>query len=168
MAKSLVRVDLTLPNYFTYGPAPSVATRPMIPRKAERGLFMRGEYGNQTRRRCPAHRGPQYHPTSTCPIISWNRGTTWPGCSTIGSCRWTAPAWPGLSPLGAQPDLPGAYTVGKTTYCEAISDAVLPSADELRNYEALVVLTGFGAVMAGCGDGAYNPDQDVVPSTFPI
>ena len=47
MAHALIRFDLSLPCYFSFPPAPSVAARPMIPRKGAASLYMRGEMGEK-------------------------------------------------------------------------------------------------------------------------
>ena len=47
MPNDLIRFDLSLPNAFTYAPAPKIVTRPMIPRRQPRALYMPGETGEK-------------------------------------------------------------------------------------------------------------------------
>ena len=45
MDDELIRYDLSLDVYFTYGPAAHVLSRPVLPRRAGQPIFMRGEVG---------------------------------------------------------------------------------------------------------------------------
>src|SRR5919109_891387 len=45
MVDELIKYDLSLDVYFTYGPAASVRSRPVLPRREGQPVFMRGEVG---------------------------------------------------------------------------------------------------------------------------
>ena len=159
MAGSLIRCDITLPNYFSYEPAPAVDTRPMIPRREAQGLYMRGEFGTKPDGRMrpvgahnTTHLDVPYHFLEHGADVAQvlNRADT-PG-DRFSLARVLC--------LGGRPDVPGVYTRDGVTYCEAISTEVLPPAEVLAGYESLVVLTGFGAVMAKTPPGSFATDAD--------
>jgi len=159
MPPALIRLDLSLPCYFSYAPAPGVVTRPMIPRKAPQGLYMRGETGEKhdgTPRMMTAHNTTHldvpYHfyeqGADLAAVLNRREGPV------DGACLAR------LVLLGGRADLPGAYTRDGVTYCEAVGAALLPSAEELRGYQALLILTGFAAVMTLPRKGQYTRDAD--------
>ncbi len=159
MSPRLIRCDLSLPNYFTYPPAPGVETRPMIPRKEARALYMRGEFGtkpNGELRPIVAHNTTHldvpYHFLDAGDDLAavLNRDDLPADRPSLARVLW----------LGGRPDLPGAHTREGVTYCEAISAERLPPVDDLAAYESLVVLTGFGGVMAQPREGQFVPDTD--------
>lgn len=159
MTLSLIRCDLSLSNYFTYPPAPDVKTRPMIPRKESRALYMRGEFGTKPDGRLrpiaahnTTHLDVPYHFLEAGDDMATvlNRGDLPADRPSLARVLW----------LADRPELPGVYTRDGTTYCEEISEAVLPPAEELRNYESLVVLTGFGRLMAQQRKGQFALDSD--------
>src|SRR5499425_3633553 len=45
VGNGLIKCDLTLETYFTYGPSASVITRPVLQRRAGQPIAMRGEIG---------------------------------------------------------------------------------------------------------------------------
>ncbi|MBI3993490.1 MAG: cyclase family protein [Candidatus Lambdaproteobacteria bacterium] len=159
MAGTLIRCDISLPNYFSYEPAPAVDTRPMIPRREQRGLFMRGEFGTKPDGRMrpvgahnTTHLDVPFHFLEQGADMAQvlNRADTPGDRFSLARVLW----------LAGRPELPGVYTRDGVTYCEAISTDVLPSVDVLAGYESLVVLTGFGAVMAKTPSGAFATDAD--------
>ena len=147
MAGALIRFDLSLPYYFTYPPGPGVGTRPMIPRKEERQLYMRGEFGikpdgglRPISAHSTTHLDLPFHFIASAPDLA--------GMLNRADTPADRPCLARVVFLGGDGALPSAFTRDGVTYCEAVSEEVLPSAEELRGYEALVVLTGFGEIMA--------------------
>ena len=148
MAGALIRYDLSLPNYFSYPPAPGVSTRSLIPRGEPRSLFIRGEYGRKEdgqMRPIPAHNTTHLD----VPFHFDAAGTDLAGVLNNGAWAGDRPALARVVALGGDPSLPGSYTRDGVTYCEAVGADLLPPVEEMAKYEALVILTGFGAVMAG-------------------
>lgn len=160
MAGSLVRYDLSLPNYFSYPPAPAVRTRPMIPRSEPRALYMRGEFGEKVDG--GAFRPMTAHNTThlDVPFHFDADGDDLAAVLNRADSVADRPCLARVLRLAGDPALPGAYTREGVTYCEAVSAAVLPPVDELRGYEALVLLTGFGALMARYADRPFPRDDD--------
>lgn len=160
MAGALVRYDLSMAGYFSYPPAPAVRTRAMIPRREPKGLYMRGEFGAKVdtgeARPITAHNTTHldvpYHFDEDGPDLA--------GVLNRADSVADRPCLARVVHLAGDAALPGAYTRDGVTYCEAISADVLPPAAELRRYEALVVLTGFGAVMAQYADTPFTHDSD--------
>ncbi|MDH4247312.1 MAG: cyclase family protein [Deltaproteobacteria bacterium] len=148
MAGALIRYDLSLPNYFSYPPAPGVDTRALIPRGAPRSLYIRGEYGRKPggeMRPIPAHNTthldvPFHFDAAGADLSQVVNNPLWAG---------DRPSLARVVALGGNPALPGSHTRQGVTYCEAVGAEVLPPLEDLRRYESLVILTGFGALMAG-------------------
>ena len=46
MVDELIKYDLSLDVYFTYGPAASVLSRPVLSRREGQPIFMRGRLGS--------------------------------------------------------------------------------------------------------------------------
>ena len=131
----------------------------MIPRKDDRALFMRGEYGTKPDGRIrpisahsTTHLDVPYHFIASREDLS----------QVLNRPEYTAdrPCLARVVWLGGQSDLPSAMVREGITYCEAVSADLLPTEEELRQYEALVVLTGFGAVMAGWKEAQFAPAPD--------
>jgi kynurenine formamidase len=59
--------------------------------------------------------------------------------------------------LSIWPEAGCFYTQNGVRYCERVSVEMLPSVEELQQYDALVLLTGFGAVMRQGSDN-FHPD----------
>jgi kynurenine formamidase len=158
----LIRCDLTLPHYFGYAPAPMVDTRPVISRSEPRGLFMRGEFGikeDGALRPIVAHNTthldvPYHFLASGADLAAVLNRPEWPADRPcLARVLWLAPS----------PDdvgRPGAYTREGISYCEAVAADHLPAADELRGYEALVLVTGFACIMARAPDSRFTPAAD--------
>lgn len=159
MAPSLIRYDLSLPQYFTYPPGPTVATRPVIPRREPRGVYMRGEYGTKADEKV---RPVVAHNTThlDTPLHFYEQGADLAAVLNRPELPADRPALARVVVLGGRADLPGARTREGVTYCEAVSAEVVPPVEVLRDYEALVVLTGFGRLMAQPRDAQFTPDAD--------
>jgi kynurenine formamidase len=61
--------------------------------------------------------------------------------------------------VSAWPDPQYLYETEGTRYCELVTAEMLPPVEELCSYDALVLLTGFGAVMRR-GSEQYRPDNE--------
>ncbi len=160
MAGSLIRYDLSLPCYFSNAPAPGVAALPQLRRAQPQGLYMRGEIGEK---RDGSPRPITAHNTThlDAPFHFYEEGQDIAALLN----RRSLPAADGpvlarVVLLGGRPGSPGAHVRDGVTYCEAVDKALLPSTAELRGYEALVVLTGFGELMAAPRSGQFQPDTD--------
>lgn len=161
MAKplSLIRYDLTLPHYFGYAPAPIVDTRPVIPRQGERGLLMRGEFGikeDGDLRPIVAHNTTHLD----VPFHFIETGADLAAVLNQPGLPADRPCLARVVNLGGRPEQPGSYTRDGVTYCEVITADLLPSAETLRGYEALVVLTGFARITSRRPESRYTPDTD--------
>lgn len=159
MPGSLIRYDLSMTNYFSYPPAPSIRTRPIIGRQAPRSLFMRGEFGEKA--------DGQYRPMTAhntthldVPYHFDEDGDDLAAVLNRADSVADRPSLARVVHLGGNGDTPGAYRRDGVVYCEAVSAEVLPALPELRQYEALVLLTGFGEVMAKYAGDAFAEDAD--------
>lgn len=159
----LIRFDLSLPNYFSYPPAPGVVTRSMIPRREPKSLYMRGEIGEKhdgSPRLITAHNTTHLD----VPFHFYAEGADLAAVLNRAESVADRPCQALLVVLEGQPGAPGAFTRDGVTYVERIAAADLPPQDELsravsQGCEALVILTGFGRVMAAqAGPFANNPD----------
>jgi kynurenine formamidase len=160
MAGALIRYDLSMTHYFSYAPAPAVRTRAMIPRQGRQSLYMRGEFGAKVE-------GGEFRPMTAhntthldVPYHFDEDGDDLAAVLNRADSVADRPCLARVVGLAGDPALPGAHTRDGVTYCEAVSAAVLPPLAELRGVEALVLLTGFGAVMAQYGDRPYTHDGD--------
>ncbi len=159
MAGNLIRYDLSLPSYNFYPPAPGVDTRPMIPRKEERQLFMRGEFGIKPDGRMrPISAHNTTHLDAPFHFISTGKdmAAVLNHQETVGD----RPALARVVSLAGQAAGAGAITRFGVTYCDSVSGAQLPPVGELSQYDALVLLTGFGKIMAQQGGAAFSLAED--------
>ena len=159
MPNALIRFDLSLPNYFSYAPAPAVRTRPMIPRKEPKALYMRGETGEKhdgTPRLMTAHNTTHLD----VPFHFYEQGADLAAVLNRMETVADRPCIARLVMLEGRAGAPGHYTRDGITYVERITAADLPSEADLRGVEALLILTGFGQVMAAQPEGQFprNPD----------
>jgi kynurenine formamidase len=155
----LIRFDLSLPTYFTFPPAPGVAVKPQITRTQPKALYMRGEMGEKSD---GSPRPITAHSTThiDVPFHFYEQGADL--AAVLNRTEWVAdrPCTAALVVLEGKADAAGHYTRDGVSYVERITAADLPSERELREAEALVVLTGFGRVMAAQTSGQFprNPD----------
>ena len=86
--------------------------------------------------------------THTHTSLRQHRGADLAG--VLNRADWPAdrPVLARLVHLAGDASLPGAYNRDGVTYVEGISATVLPPVETLKQYDALVLLSGFGAVMA--------------------
>lgn len=159
MAGALIRFDLSLPGYFSNPPAPGVRTRAMIPRRETKALYMRGEFGEKS----PGEFRPlTAHNTTHLDVPFHFDGDGADLEAVLNRGDWVAdrPCLARVVSLAGDPGLPGAYRRDGVDYCEAVSAEVLPPAGELKEYEALVLLTGFSKVMLQYSDRPFVHDAD--------
>lgn len=158
MGKSLIRYDLSLPHYFGYAPAPIIDTRPVIPRREPRGLFMRGEFGTKedgNLRPIVAHNTTHLD----VPFHFFEDGSDLAAVLNRPELPCDRPCLARVVGLADRAG-PGSHTRDGITYCETIDADRLPDVETLRNYEALVLLTGFGRVAGRRPETRFTPDAD--------
>lgn len=158
-----IRYDLSLPHAFSHPPAPGRRMRDLIPRQPS-GLYMRGEEG--VKRATGSSRPITAHHTThlDAPRHFFAEGADMaallndPQAVVDRFCHARVVC---LAPReGAlQQQRNGLH------YRERVDAVDLPSVECLRGYEALILCTGFGAVMARhlpqeefppLGDGGYH------------
>jgi kynurenine formamidase len=158
MANELIKYDLSLEVYFTYGPAASVLSRPVLPRRDGQPIFMRGEVGvkdDGQLRPLVAH-----NTTHIDMPIHFLEGTAdLHDVLNNMAYRVNLPLLARVVDVSAWPDTQYCYENNGMRYCELVTAEMLPPVDELRQYDALVLLTGFGAVMRR-GSDHYAPDAE--------
>jgi kynurenine formamidase len=155
----LIRFDLSLPGYFSYAPAPGVVTRPMIPRRQPDALYMRGEIGEKhdgTPRLMTAHNTTHLD----VPFHFYEQGADLAAVLNRLDTPADRPCLARVVVLRAKPEAPGHYVRDGVAYVERVTAADLPEVEDLKGAEALVILTGFGRVMAAQPEGQFarNPD----------
>jgi kynurenine formamidase len=146
MDADLIKYDLSLDVYFTYGPSASVLCRTVLPRREGQPILMRGEVGikddgelrplvahNTTHIDMPVHfleGAPDLHDVLNNPSYGVN-----------------LPMLARVVDVSTWPDLQVFYESYGVRYCERVIGEMLPPLEELRQYDALIIFTGFGAVM---------------------
>jgi kynurenine formamidase len=159
MPNALIRFDLSLPNYFSYAPAPRVVTRAMIPRREPKALFMRGETGEK---HDGAPRLMTAHNTThlDVPFHFYEQGADVAAVLNRLDTVADRPCVAALAVLAGRAGAPGHHVRDGIAYVEQITADDLPPEAELRRAEALVILTGFGRVMAAQPEGHFPPEPD--------
>lgn len=156
MGNGLVKCDLTLDKYFTYGHSADVITRPVLPRREGQPILMRGEVGikdDGNLRPLVAHNTthidmPLHFIEGTADLQDVLNNPAYPINLPMLARVLDVSTWPDPDPF---------YEFDGIRYCERITVDMLPSVDDLRPYDALVLLTGFGAVMRR-GSEAFHTD----------
>ena len=146
MGNGLIKCDLTLETYFTYGNSASVITRPVLQRREGQPIAMRGEIGI---REDGNFRPLVAHNTTHIDMPLHFLEHT-PDLATVlnnPTYRINMPMLTRLLDLSTWPDAQGFYEQNGVRYCERVSLEMLPTVEELQQYDAIVLLTGFGAVM---------------------
>ena len=158
MVDELIKYDLSLDVYFTYGPAANVLSRPVLPRRDGQPIFMRGEVGvkgDGQLRPLVAHNTTHID----MPVHFLEGAADLHTVLNNPAYRVNLPLLARVVDVSAWPDPQYLYENNGMRYCELVTAEMLPSVDELRAYDALVLLTGFGAVMR-CGSEQYTPDTE--------
>jgi len=156
MVDELIRYDLSLDVYFTYGPAASVLSRPVLPRREGQPIFMRGEIGikdDGQLRPLVAHNTTHID----MPVHFLEGGADLHDVLNNLAYRVNLPLLARVVDVSAWPDPQYLYANNGVCYCQLVTAEMLPPIEELRQYDALVLLTGFGAVMR-YGSEQYKPD----------
>jgi kynurenine formamidase len=156
MEDALIKYDLSLDVYFTYGPAASVLSRPVLPRREGQPIFMRGEVGikdDGQLRPLVAHNTTHID----MPVHFLEGAADLHAVLNNPAYRVNLPMLTRVLDLSAWPNPQYFYDNGGVRYCELVTVEMLPPVEELRQYDALVLLTGFGAVMRR-GATHFAPD----------
>lgn len=158
MGNGLIKCDLTLETYFTYGNAAAVVTRPVLQRREGQPIAMRGEIGL---REDGNWRPLVAHNTTHIDMPSHFLADT----ADLGAVlnnpayRINFPMLARLLDLSTWPDPRVFHEYQGVRYCERVTIEMLPPVDVLRQYTAVVLLTGFGAVMRQ-GAENFQPDAE--------
>jgi kynurenine formamidase len=156
VGNGLIKCDLTLETYFTYGNAASVITRPVLQRREGQPIAMRGEIGI---RDDGQFRPLVAHNTTHIDMPSHFLEHT-PDLEAVlnnPAYRLNLPMRARLLDLLTWPDAQCFHTQNGVRYCERVGLEMLPSVHDLQPYDALVLLTGFGTVMRQ-GSEHFHPD----------
>jgi len=156
MGNGLIKCDVTLETYFTYGNAAAVITRPVLQRREGQPIAMRGEIGirdDGNWRPLVAHNTTHIDMPLHFIDHTADLGTV----LNNPAYRINLPMLARVLDLSAWPDPQCSYEQNGVRYCERVSLEMLPPVEELRQYHALVLLTGFGAVMRQ-GSEQFHPD----------
>jgi kynurenine formamidase len=146
MGSGLIKCDLTLDTYFIYGLSASVTTRPVLPRRAGQPILMRGEVGikdDGQLRPLVAHNTTHID----MPLHFIEGGADLHHVLDNPAYRINMPMLARVLDLSTWPELQYGYEIDGIRYCEQVTVDMLPAVEELRQYDALVLLTGFGAVL---------------------
>jgi kynurenine formamidase len=158
MVDDLIRYDLSLDVYFTYGPMATVISRPVLPRREGQPIFMRGEVGIRDDgqfRPLVAHNTTHID----MPVHFLDGAADLDGVLNNLAYRVNLPLLARMVDVSVWPDPQYLYESHGVRYCELITTEMLPPVEELRQYDALVLLTGFGAVMR-LGSEQYAADGE--------
>jgi kynurenine formamidase len=156
MGHGLIKCDLTLERYFTYGASASVITRTVLPRREGQPILMRGEVGireDGNLRPLVAHNTTHID----MPLHFVEGGADLGAVLNNPAYRINLPMLARVLDLSTWPEPQYFYENDGVRYCEQVTAAMLPPVEELRQYDALVLLTGFGAVMRR-GAEQFHPD----------
>ena len=156
MGNGLIKCDVTLETYFTYGNSASVITRPVLQRREGQPIAMRGEIGirdDGNFRPLVAHNTTHID----MPLHFMDQTADLGTVLNNPAYRINLPMLAGVLDLSTWPDPQCFYEQNGVRYCERVSIEMLPPVEELRQYHALVLLTGFGAVMRP-GSDHFHPD----------
>jgi kynurenine formamidase len=146
MVNDLIRYDLSLDVYFTYGPMAMVKSRSVLPRREGQPIFMRGEVGIRDDgkfRPLVAHNTTHID----MPVHFLDGAADLHDVLNNPAYRVNLPLLARVVDVSVWPDPQYCYEIHGVRYCELVTAEMLPPVDELRQYDALVLLTGFGAVM---------------------
>jgi kynurenine formamidase len=158
MGSGLIKCDLTLEKYFTYGSSATVITRPVLARRAGQPIVMRGEVGMRedgNLRPLVAHNTTHID----MPLHFIEGGADLQAVLNNPAYRINLPMLARVLDLSTWPEPQYVYEVDGRRYCEQVTVPMLPSLEELRQYDALVLLTGFGAVLRR-GSEEFRTDAD--------
>jgi kynurenine formamidase len=130
----------------------------VLPRRAGQPIFMRGEVGikgDGQMRPLVAHNTTHLD----MPVHFMEGAADLHAVLNNPAYRINFPLLARVVDVSAWPEPQCRYTYDGISYCELVTAAMLPSVEELRGYDALILLTGFGRVMRG-GSEHYTPDAE--------
>jgi kynurenine formamidase len=156
MGNGLIKCDLTLATYFTYGHSADVLTRPVLPRRDGQPILMRGEVGIKADgelRPLVAHNTTHVD----MPLHFIEGGADLDAVLNNPAYRLNVPMLTRVLDLSDWPDPQAMHERDGVRYCKLVSEEMLPAVDELRQYDALILLTGFGAILDR-GSADFHPD----------
>lgn len=156
VGNGLIKCDLTLETYFTYGNAASVITRPVLQRREGQPIAMRGEIGirdDGNFRPLVAHNTTHVD----MPLHFLENTLDLEAVLNNPAYRLNLPMRARVLDLSTWPDAQCFYTQNGVRYCERVELEMLPPVHDLQQHDALVLLTGFGAVMRQ-GSDHFHPD----------
>jgi kynurenine formamidase len=159
MSNGLIKCDLTLENYFIYGNSAHVITRPVLPRREGQPILMRGEVGIKKEdgnlRPLVAHNTTHID----MPLHFIEGAADLEAVLNNPAYRINGPMLTRVLDLSNWPDPAAMYERDGVRYCQHVSAEMLPPVTELRPYDALLLLTGFGAVLDR-GSEHIHPDAE--------
>jgi kynurenine formamidase len=152
----LIKYDLSLDVYFTYGPAAHVVSRTVLPRREGQPIFMRGEVGvkdDGQLRPTVAHNTTHID----MPVHFLEGAADLDDVLNNAAYRVNLPLLARVIDVSTRAEPQYLYENHGVRYCELVTADMLPPVEELRQFDALLLLTGFGAVMRR-GSEHYAPD----------
>ena len=158
MGNGLIKCDLTLRQYFIYGNSAAVVTRPVLPRREGQPILMRGEVGikdDGNLRPLVAHNTTHID----MPLHFIEGGADLADVLNNPDYRINRPMLTRVLDLSSWPDAQAMHERDGVRYCERVTVDMLPSVEELRQYDALMLLTGFGAILDR-GSEHFHPDAE--------
>lgn len=158
MGSGLIKCDLTLEKYFIYGPSAAVMTRPVLPRRDGQPILMRGEVGikdDGQMRPLVAHNTTHID----MPYHFMDDGMDLAAVLNNPAYRINMPMLALVLDLSDAPDPRYMYERYGVRYCREVTAEMLPDVETLRQYDALILLTGFGAILDR-GSDDFEPDAE--------
>lgn len=156
MGNGLIKCDLTLENYFVYGNAATVVNKTVLPRREGQPILMRGEMGIKD----DGNLRPMVAHNTTHVDMPLHFIADTPDLHQVlnnSSYRINYPMLARVLDVSTWPDPQYFHERDGVRYCERVTAEMLPPLDELRQYDALVLLTGFGIIMRQ-GSESFQPD----------
>ncbi|MBF0276305.1 MAG: cyclase family protein [SAR324 cluster bacterium] len=158
MNQELFKCDLSLETFFTPGPGANIVTRPVIPRGDGQPVYMRGEMGMKEDGK---PRAMVAHNTThiDVPLHFIEGGADLDDVLNNPEYGINRPMLTRVLDLSKWPDARQCREWNGIRYCEKVLEEMLPPAELLRQYDALLVLTGFGAIMRQDSE-SFLPDSE--------
>ncbi|ETW94660.1 MAG: hypothetical protein ETSY1_33880 [Candidatus Entotheonella factor] len=157
MSSGLIKCDLTLEHYFIYGPSAGVMTRPVLPRREGQPILMRGEVGvkeDGQLRPLVAHNTTHID----MPYHFLDDGMDLSAVLNNPAYRINLPMLTLVLDLSDAPEA-HMYERYGVRYCREVTAEMLPDVETLSQYDALMLLTGFGAILDR-GSDDFEPDAE--------
>ncbi len=158
MGSGLIKCDLTLKTYFIYGQSAAVMTRPVLPRRDGQPILMRGEVGikdDGQLRPLVAHNTTHID----MPYHFMDDGMDLASVLNNPAYRINMPMLTLVLDLSDGPDERYMFERYGFRYCRDVTAELIPDVETLRQYDALLLLTGFGAILDR-GSDDFEPDAE--------